>query len=349
MGFMDDFGADSEEYRKAPKVAKLKPKVDSKKKNTFVSKGIKKSHNTPSVVGPSKMKKDSVVVLETIDTNFDDSVFSQYDNVGIEDRYEIRVMLRSINFGDSSTIMNFGDESLKELSGITSALLSLSETNDFDIEEDLDRIKYYVTSVNEKEVLNTGFLGLVKKMFSLDPSLDSIKASLTKVEMYSKKVESKLPDLIEHIKKIEKINKINHESMRKLNNYIIACKIAIDVYSSTIKPKLIETKGNMDDFDIILHNMDFSCDALQMRLNSLLNAKVDSDTTFVQIQTMMTAYAHTHHVSKDIILGLVTTWKSYCATLISHLSKNDNDGFGEIAGDLMITKDKIVKVIDDNV
>lgn len=294
----------------------------------------------PSIPQPVTATK---IAKTVVDTNFEDSIFNEFETLTLEEREEVKHLLRQMDFSRTPTLMTFGDTVLFRMSKISDKLLLLSKGTDVNMMEHLINIRRAISSVGQTELLNKGAWGVIKGMFSLSAPRTDLQNALDNVDCATRKVEHVLPKVEEHVEKINELNNENEEATRHLLVFIIATKIALKMFVDRLRPEIAKEGQVMNK---ILQDVDLSKNVLEGRLAALLEAKISANLTPAQIQLMRTTYADSADLARNIIHGFVTTWKSHCATAIAILDSDDKSNFGSVAGDIIVTRDEIVKEID---
>lgn len=281
---------------------------------------------------------------------------------------EIDKLTDKINVFDINTILNFGNDILKELSNSSQHIINFIENNKISsCDEIMNILSKLMEQLDIKEIISdNNNIGFFKKFFKKTNSLDNIL----------KKYEAMIPDLDKAFVKIKQYQ----ESIKQLNNlfekefkkeilkyqillkYMTACDTAIKEINSYIleyEEKYNITKNEEINFDII--SLRQANNKLQQKKNDLHMAenisiqtlpvlKAIQEENIKLITSMDTSFLVTIPIFKETFLQFINLKRKFLENkALSAIDKKQDDilklKYNE--NDLKQAKNKILNGIQE--
>lgn len=279
---------------------------------------------------------------------------------------EIDKLTDKINVFDINTILNFGNDILKELSNSSQHIINFIENNKISsCDEIMNILSKLMEQLDIKEIISdNNNIGFFKKFFKKTNSLDNIL----------KKYEAMIPDLDKAFVKIKQYQ----ESIKQLNNlfekefkkeilkyqillkYMTACDTAIKEINSYIleyEEKYNITKNEEINFDII--SLRQANNKLQQKKNDLHMAenislqtlpvlKAIQEENIKLITSMDTSFLVTIPIFKETFLQFINLKRKFLENkVLAAIDKKQDDILKYNENDLKQAKNKILNGIQE--
>lgn len=296
------------------------------KNNNFISHyndvNVKKKNINNQPFKPSVLIEDNRLVNKIF---FNDCIkeFDIQDNVDLND---IKNIVLNFKLDNLDNIISFGDDILKENSNLLTNLLKIST---IDRDDDMFYLNKIISIINSIEY--DDFLGkennILKKIFiKSDISLnEKINKAINEIEVCINYLESKIINMKKNLLDINNINDDYKKICSSLNNNIISLKILYKYFS-------ISNDNNEE------HIKDY----INRRLNILLESKITYQSTDIQIKLIQENLLSKIDYYKNVILILVSNWKSQCISALTLLNNNEDIySLKKIIPNILLIKDEI--------
>lgn len=279
---------------------------------------------------------------------------------------EIDKLTDKINVFDINTILNFGNDILKELSNSSQHIINFIENNKISsCDEIMNILSKLMEQLDIKEIISdNNNIGFFKKFFKKTNSLDNIL----------KKYEAMIPDLDKAFVKIKQYQ----ESIKQLNNlfekefkkeivkyqillkYMTACDAAIKEINNYIleyEEKYNITKNEEINFDIM--SLRQANNKLQQKKNDLHMAenislqtlpvlKAIQEENVKLITSMDTSFLVTIPIFKETFLQFINLKRKFLENkALAAIDKKQDDILKYNENDLKQAKNKILNGIQE--